>query len=201
MVKLYVEGGAQDSALDRSLCRQAFSKFFAAAGLEGKLPRTVPCGGRKVAYDLFVTAVNNLKPNELPLLLVDSETAVQKGQTVWGHLKSRPGDDWDKPEGAADNQAFLMVQVMESWFIADRETLKSFFGVNFREHALPKWPHLEEVPKLSVYEALDKATAGCRPKQYAKGSLSFALLAKISPAKVEAASPHAKRLFECLRTL
>src|SRR5438876_6001956 len=87
VVKVYVEGGAQDSALDRSLCRQAFSKFFTAAGLGGKLPRTVPCGGRKAAYDLFVTAVNNSKQNELSLLLVDSETAVQKGQTVWGHLK------------------------------------------------------------------------------------------------------------------
>ena len=92
MVKLYVEGGAPDSSLDRSLCRQAFSKFFTAAGLEGRLPRTVPCGGRKAAYDAFVTAVNNPRPGDLPLLLVDSETAVQNGRTVWEHLKFRPGD-------------------------------------------------------------------------------------------------------------
>src|SRR5579863_10022625 len=62
VVKLYVEGGAQDSALERSLCRQAFQKFFAAdPSLKGKLPRTVPCGGRDAAYDAFVTAINNPK--------------------------------------------------------------------------------------------------------------------------------------------
>src|SRR6266700_8008904 len=82
VVKIYVEGGAQDSALDRSLCRRAFSKLFTAAGLAGKLPRTVPCGGRKAAYDAFVAAVNNPMPGELALLLVDSEAAVLKGSTV-----------------------------------------------------------------------------------------------------------------------
>jgi len=57
VVKLFVEGGAQDSNLERSLCRKAFSQFFAAdARLKGNLPRTVPCGGRKAAYDAFVTA-------------------------------------------------------------------------------------------------------------------------------------------------
>ena len=200
MVKVYVEGGTQDSALDRSLCRQAF-KFFTAAGLAGKLPRTVPCGGRKAAYDAFVTAVNNPKPGEFPLLLVDSETAVAKGNTVWEHLKSRPGDHWIRPQGAEDDQAFLMVQVMESWFIADRDTLRSFFGVNFREQAIPAWTELEEVPKLNVYEALDRATSDCGKKRYTKGKLSFELLARISPSKAEAASPHAKRLFQRLRTL
>src|SRR5580658_8201552 len=116
MVKVYVEGGAQDSALERSLCRQAFSRFFSAdSRLKGKLPRTVPCGGRKAAFDAFVTAVRNPESEVLPLLLVDSEIGVARGNTVWQHLKSRPGDNWEKPEGVADDQAYLMVQVMETW--------------------------------------------------------------------------------------
>lgn len=199
-VKLYVEGAARQSDFDRSVCREAFSAFFAAAGLERR-PRTVPCGGRKQAYDSFVTAIRNRKPGELPLLLVDSEAPVASGMTVWEHLKARPGDTWDKPDGAEDDQAFLMVQVMESWFIADRAALKEFFKPKFKEGKIPAWPDLEAVPKLSVYEALESATAECGQKKYSKGNLSFQLLSKISPAKVEAASSHAKAFFDRLRNL
>ena len=188
VAKIYVEGAAQNSDFDRTHCRKAFKVFFTAAGLEGKLPGTVPCRRHQRAYNDFVAAVRHPQPGELPLLLVDSETAVQKGKTVWEHLKARPGDNWDEPEGAKDDQAFLMVQVMESWFLADREGLKSFFGEHFRAQAIPKWPHLEDVPKQSVFDALAQATAECGPKRYAKGNLSFSLLAKISAAKVEAAS-------------
>ena len=201
VAKIYVEGAAQDSDSERTICRKAFKVFFAKAGLEGKLPGTVPCGGRKRAYDAFVTAVRNPQSGALPLLLVDSETAVQKGKTVWEHLKARPGDNWDKPDGARDDQVFLMVQVMESWFLADREGLKSFFGEHFRVKAIPKWPQLEDVTKQKVFDALEQSTAACGPNKYAKGSLSFSLLAAISPAKVEAASPNAKALFERLRKL
>jgi hypothetical protein len=202
VVKLYVEGGTKDSALERSLCRQAFSRFFAGEpGLNGKLPRTVPCGGRKAAYDAFVTAVNNPKPGELPLLLVDSETDVQQGTTVWDHLKSRRGDNWDKPQAATDDQAFLMVQVMETWFIADRLALKEYFGQKFRENSIPLWPDLEKVPKSDVYSALERASAGCDPKIYEKGRVSFDILAKTSPAKVQNASPHARALFDRLKSL
>jgi len=94
----------------------------------------------------------------------------------------------------------LMVQVMETWFIADRKAMKQFFGANFREAAIPEWPELEVVPKRAVYESLDKATADCGPRKYAKGKMSFDLLGNISPAKVEAASPHARRLFQRLRS-
>jgi len=201
VAKIYVEGAAQNSYRARTLCRQSFTKFFSKAGLEGKLPRIVPCGGRKRTYDNFKTAMKTRQADELPLLLVDSETAVKTGKTVWEHLKARPGDNWDKPEGAKDDQAFLMVQVMETWFLADCEALKSFFGQHLREAAFKKWPHLEDVPKESVYRALDQATAACGPKRYAKGDMSFSLLAETSPAKVEKASPAAKALFGCLRNL
>lgn len=201
MVKLYVEGGSQDSALERSLCRQAFSKFFAAdPDLKGKLPRTVPCGGRKAAFDAFLTATKNPKAGEIALLLVDSETAVEDGRTPWEHLKSRPDDNWDRPDSNDDN-AFLMVQVMETWFISDKAALKEYFGQGFKEQAIPVWPNLEKVPKTKIYQALDGATANCESKTYSKGKISFELLAIISPAKVQSASAHARTLFDRLKTL
>ena len=144
------------------------------------------------------------KPNELPLLLVDSEGRVAPAHSAWQHLKARPGDGWDRPNGASDDQAFLMVQVMETWFIADREALRTFFGNRFKDNAIPAWPNLEAVPKQGVYDALDRATAECGEKRYeegTKGRLSFKLLATISPEKVENASPHARALLDRLRLL
>jgi hypothetical protein len=200
MVKIFVEGGAQDSNLARMLCRQAFSRFFEADPiLKNKRPRTVPCEGRKAAYDAFVTEMRNPTPGYRPLLLVDSEGPVLGQKGVWEHLKFRPGDRWDKPENVADNQAFLMVQVMETWFIADREAMKRFFGTNFKDKAIPTWPDLEDVPKERIYTSIEGATVDCGPKRYAKGKISFDLLATISPARVEETCPHAKKLFAALR--
>lgn len=91
-----------------------------------------------------------------------------------------------------------MMQLMETWLLADRNALKRCFGRNFRESALSTWPQLEAVPKAGVLEALQRATAECgRP--YAKGTVSFELLAQADPALVEAACPHAKALFDRLR--
>jgi hypothetical protein len=199
-IKLYVEGAARHSDFDRAVCRQAFSEFFAAAGLNHR-PRTIPCGGRKQAYDAFVTAIKTHRPGELPLLLVDSETPRAPGMTKWRHLKGRLGDHWDQPAGAGEDQVFLMVQVMETWFIADREALREFFKPKFKESKIPAWPHLENITKSAVYDALESATAECGQKQYSKGHLSFQLLKGIPPAKVEAACPHAKALLDCLRNL
>lgn len=95
---------------------------------------------------------------------------------------------------AGDDQAFMMVQAMETWFLADRDLLKRYFGAKFRENALKQWPKLEGVPKRTVLSALESATANCA-KRYAKGKVSFELLALVDPTLVEAACPHAPRRF------
>jgi len=197
MVKLYVEGaGPSNSAATE--CRRAFHDFFEAAGLKGKRPRTVACGSRKDAYDAFANACRSNDGN-LPLLLVDSETAVAAGTTVWQHLKNGV-DNWDKPAHASDEQAFLMVQTTETWLLADVATLKAYFGQQFRESHIKAWPSLEDVPKDVVFQALDCATSSCA-KKYAKGKICFELLGKLDPQKVQNASPHAKRLLDRLRAV
>lgn len=193
--KLYVEGAGQTD-LERTQCRQAFSQFFAAAGLTGKRPGVVPCGGRTTAFKAFETAVASSPDSERPLLLVDSEDPVQTGHTPAQHLKER--DDWNKPAAAGDDQIFLMVQVMETWFAADRDLLRRYFAKGYIERHLVAWPNLEAVPKSTIFSALAAATAGCT-KQYAKGGRSFEILALLDPVKVEAVCPHARRLLERLR--
>lgn len=194
-IKIYIEGGGEGKDLDRRF-REAWTRFFAKAGL-GTMPRPVRGKGRKNTFDLFSTAVKSNDPSVLPLLLIDSEGPVAEGQNAWQYLKSFEG--WDQPEGASESQAYLMVQIMETWFLADRETLKQYFGKNFKEKAIPGWDDLEAIPKARVLEALDKATAACEKKRYAKGKISFEILGSILPGKAEPACPHLSKLLTYLR--
>ena len=65
-----------------------------------------------------------------------------------------PDNRWDRAYEVRDDQAFLMVQVMETWFLADPKTLGSFFGSKFATNAMRQWPDLESVPKAVVFKAL-----------------------------------------------
>ncbi len=195
--KIYVEGGS-GKALNAK-CREAFKSFFEAAGLRGRLPRVVPGGGRQQTYDDFCTALSSPHDDAFIVLLVDSEGPVAEGAGPWTHLRNRQGDGWDRPEGATDDQAHLMVQCMEGWFLADREALRAVFGTDFRPAALPQRAEIEQIAKQDVFAGLANATRDCGGRRgYRKGRDSFDVVAALDPAKVTAASPHAKRLVDVL---
>lgn len=189
---LYIEGGGEGRDLGARF-REGWNAFFKSAGLASKT-KIVRGGGRGETFDRFVTAIENNRPNVVPILLVDSEDPVAAGHTVWQHLSGRDG--WPRPSNAGD-QAFLMVQAMETWFLADRDALRKYFGARFKPNALKKWPGLEAVPKQTALDALERATT----KHYAKGKVSFGLLAHIDPALVATACPHAEALLNRLRQL
>ena len=194
---LYVEGGGDTKALHYE-CRKGFRMFLENAGAKGNLPRIVACGSREDAYYSFCDAIKN---GEKAVLLVDSETPVntqhQTGNPEtwlpWEHLKQR--DKWEKPKGAADTDCHLMVHCMESWFLADRDTLKVFFGQGFKPNVLPSESNpLENIAKATVYKTLKTATNKCKTKTpYDKGTHSFKLLERLDPDKVTRAAPWAKR--------
>lgn len=204
MVKLYVEGGGETSAL-KTACREGFTAFITKAGLT-KRPRVVACGSRSDAFESYCTAVKN---GEDAFLLVDSEAPVaaahQQGLSdtwqPWLHLKNRPGDGWDQPANTLSTDCHLMVQCMESWLIADRATLMAFFGQGFKENQLPAAANpIEDVAKPQVYTSLANATKDCKTKaQYGKGEHSFKLLAAVNPTRVTSASPWAKRFVDELK--
>ena len=128
---IYIEGGGDSNQDLERLFRRSWTTFFKAAGLSGHLPRIVRGGGRDRTFDLFARAIKHPDPKRVPLLLVDSEDPVKAGHSVWQHLQVRDG--WDQTPGAGDDQAFMMVQAMETWFLADRDSLKRYFDAEFRE--------------------------------------------------------------------
>lgn len=107
----------------------------------------------------------------------------------------------DKPIGSDDMQCHLMVQCMEAWLLADRETLKNFSGRGSRKTALPAAANLiERTGKAAASDALAAATGGCKNKEclWQRGALIQAAYVGGS-AKVVAASPWARRLIETLK--
>lgn len=196
-VSIYIEGGGDSAKLDQ-IFRTGWRDFFTSAGLVGRLPTIVRCGDRANAFRRFSVAVREGGDNELPVLLVDSEGPVRKGQSAWEHLQN--SDGWRQPVGADDNQAYLMVQAMEAWLMADWDALREYFGRGFNENRLPGQRDPEQIPQNSLEPSLKNASAGCG-RQYAKGTVSFEILGRLDAGKVEDRCSHAKGLLDHLRSL
>lgn len=195
-MKLFVEGGGDSHSL-KAECRKGFTTFLTKAGITMR-PRVVASGSRQSAYEDFCHA---LKQGEEAMLLVDAESAVAtKYQTgvpeiwqPWAHLRDR--DRWERPSNSTDMDCHLMVQIMESWFLADRTTLARFFGAGFAENALPASTNpIEPIDKSDVYRVLEQSTKNVQSKgKYGKAAHSFKLLCDIDPTNVIRACPWAAR--------
>lgn len=204
-VTLFVEGGGDRDDL-RTECRRGFRLFFERAGLTGRMPTIKSRGSRNAAFESFQTAINNARAGEFVMLLVDSEAPLAldeaSGQCVgpWIHLANRDG--WTRPATATDEHAHLMVQCMETWFLADLGCLTAYYHPGFKPDKLKAHPRLESIEKRMVFKELADATKDNETKgKYdarAKGPHSFQILAKIDPAKVRSACPHADRLLKTL---
>jgi hypothetical protein len=194
-VKVYVEGGGDHNKALADRCRQGFSEFFRKAGLKGRMPRVVACGGRHRAYERFRTSHENADRDEFSILLVDSEAPLT-GQ-AWQHVSRREGDGWERPAGASDDQIHFMVQAMEAWFHADKDQLQSYYGQCFRVAGLSQRLDIDNILKADLFDGLRRATSGC-DDGYSKGDDSFRILARIDPERVRASSTHCARLLSVL---
>ena len=161
------------------------------------MPRVIACGSRNNALQKFRTALAQANSEEIPLLLVDGEERVEPKSSPWQHLSSRDG--WQRPAGARVEHAHLMVQCMESWFLADVSALESFFGPGFRLTAIPQRSDIENIHKVDVFKQLESASRESKKRAYDKGGHSFDILSRIDPEKVIQRSPFAKRLIDTLK--
>lgn len=196
-VTIYIEGGGTGGSLG-GIFRSAWADFFASAGLADRLPAIKRGGGRSQTFASFAKAVRQARPDEVLILLVDSEAPVQPGHSPWRHLQATDG--WRRPPAADDNSAFLMAQAMEAWLLADRDALREYFGQGFNESRLPQRRNPEDVPKDELEPSLRQASADC-PQQYAKGPVSFAILSKLDAGKVAERCRQARALFDYLKSL
>ena len=200
-VTVFVEGGG-NKATD-SACKQGFRSLLTRAGFAGRRPKVIPCGSRKDAYDDFKTALRN--GDEYPILLVDSEDPVADANLpdaepggAWRHLAQRADDRWERPSGADDDQAQLMVTTMETWLIADRQAVIAYFpGMN--ANALPPDSELESRRKRDVIDdGLQRATQRSSKGRYHKGNHAFDLLGRVDPDELRRRLPHFQRFVDAL---
>lgn len=153
----------------------------------------VPCGPRNETYRRFRAALNQTRESVVHILLVDAETDVTTGARV--HLKNQ--EDWDL-RGVDDKAVHLMVQVMETWIVADPKALADYYGRGFHAGSLPSRHDLEQEPKKQVEVALRNATKRTQKRTYHKIKHASELLGRVDPARVQVRCPHCKRFFEYL---
>jgi hypothetical protein len=194
-VRVYVEGGGNYRHTDTSTaCRSGFVQLFEKLGLPPRRLSVVACGSRSETFKDFRQRVRQ-QTDEFVILLVDSEGPVGAAAS-WAYLRTR--DNWRRPTRSTEDQAHLMVQCMEAWFLADRQALGSFYEQGFLARSLPGHANIEEVPKDELVRRLEHASRNTQKGRYHKTRHGFALLALIDPQKVRAASRRASMLFDVL---
>jgi hypothetical protein len=192
-IKVIIEGGSNNSDAG---ARKGFSDFFKNAGLANQ-PRIIIAGPRNKAIKQYWN-----QKDQNALLLIDSEGSITReltapNDTSWklDHLIQR-GDltNEQRHEINSDN-VFFMVQTMESWIIADIESVvtkakrSAAIGARTRVGG--------DVEKLDKQEC-ERIVDGSLPSRQPKGK-RMELIGKLDPAKVELCSRECKSLLERLR--
>ena len=187
-VRVYFEGDAT--------LRPGFQHFFTSLTGDDRSRLRFVAGEATVVRDFMIALRKH--PDSLNLLLLDCEGSAESCSLA--SLERRA--DWRPLQGAQVRQAqvFWMVQIMESWFLADREALAAYYGNGFRATSLPGNPRVEEIPKADVLRGLREASRDTQKGQYHKTKHAPVLLKQIDPRKVQAAAPNCRRLFDELQT-
>ncbi len=200
-VRLYIEGGATGRTADHDF-RRGWKKFLnelhELARQHGYHSLEVVRGkGRGNAYKKFVHHKND-HPDDLCVLLVDSETAVAVRYEVWDVAAQREGDQWRRPRWAKADHLFLMVQFVESWLLTDTDALRTYFRDGFRADRLPT-TNLEQRTKAEIEQALHSATQDTRKGPYQHGQ-AHEIMEFVRPDRVRTLA-HGLRLFDTLERM
>lgn len=203
-VRLYIEGDKKEKGKGSFISlRQGFSEFFnkwaEGGNLEIKFDNKI-LGSRGDAVNLFLKD-SKFYPNNLAFLLIDTEREKDINENAILFLQE------DFPNSNFKNvkewQCHFMAELMESWFLADKEKLAACYDNKFNEKALPKHKVVEKIPKDEVIEKLKKATkdTGNGKGGYDKGRSAGKILREIRPQKVREAAPHCDKFFQTLESI
>jgi hypothetical protein len=124
-------------------------------------------------------------PDALNILLKDSEEPLpQEPAILCRNLEI---------DSSRTKSVFWMVELMESWFLADPEALAGYYG--FSPYTIPETQNVEKIPKADVMRRLKQATKNTTKGEYHKVAHAPELLKKLDPAKVQKRAPNCKKLF------
>ena len=197
-IRIYIEGGG-DRAEGKAQLRRGFGTFFRDLVARARAKRlkidTIACGSRNDAFGAFTRALID-HPAAFNVLLVDSEAPVSTPK--WDHLRAR--DNW-QPTGLDETHCHLMVQVMESWLIADLPGLQAYYGKGFNPNPIPNPGNIEGIEKARIYQALRDATRQTQKGEYHKIKHAADLLEKIEAATVRQSLPHCDELFKAIEAV
>jgi hypothetical protein len=169
-LRIYFEG---DPAL-RVGMRKFFSTIADAASRKGwHFAPPVATKGRPVQAFLIALQTHPTAWNVLLLDQEDSDEAANRKQAL---------ADCDR------DSVFWMIEIMESWFLADLDALRKLFGANVKASGNP---NVEGIPKKDVIDRLKRLAKG----DYQKVKHGVRLLASIDPAAVRRAAPDCERMF------
>ena len=191
---IYLEGGGDSKEL-HTRCREGFRKLLEKCGYKGNMPRLIACGGRGAAFEDFRSAHGSRGADDFVAMIIDSEDPLTDLKATWDHLTVRDG--WEKPQGAVDKQVLFMTTCMETWIIADHDSLSSHYGSRLQVSALPALTILETRNRHDIQNALVRATRDCK-NAYQKGKRSFDILSKLMPDILKLHLPSFRRNLEIL---
>jgi len=191
-IRIYVEGGG-DGRHTKQAMRRGFSEFLGPLRKEARKHKirwsVTACGSNESTLGDFSRALTS-SPHAVNVLLVDSEGPVST--TPWEHLRRMT--PWSIPS-LPDTQCHLMVQMMESWFLADVDAVEEYYGQGFQRNAIPKRPDVEAIDKEQVLQSLERAARATKKKTYHKIHDGSRLLECVDPDRVRSRSRHCDRLF------
>ena len=192
-VAIYMEGGG-DRADGKNALRQGMDKLLepvkAVARSNALALETRAVWWSRCCIRAFRNAIS-AHSDAIVALLVDSEGPVSADTAPRAHLAQRDG--WQLA-AAQEDTVHLMVQVMETWIVADGNALRAYYGQGFNVNAMPRHRSLEDVPKGDVEEALRRATASTRKGTYHKIRHASEILARVDPDVVGQRCPHFERM-------
>jgi len=160
-----------DEIVDRARTRRCAVKLIATGG--------TPARDFTIAIKKHVDAWN--------ILLLDSDGPYSDVRT-----SSLISEGWANTHR---DSIFWMVEMMESWFHADKDALQEYYGEGFNREALKANPHVEQISKKDLEDGLKAATRNTKKGEYHKTKHAPGLLESIGPHHVRQAAPNCERLF------
>lgn len=196
-IRIYIEGDTKQKGKFNTISlREGFYNFFGEliekARAKNIAFRLILCGSKYETFKDFLNAARSYKESFV-IFLLDSDAPLDDNETPKTFLQ-RQNPLWDLQE-AEENQCHLMIQLMESWFFADKEKLAEFYGQRFNLNSLSKNVNVEKIPKADVENGLANATRNTQKGEYHKTRHGAKILELINTQKVRASAPHCEKLF------